>query len=157
MCVLWFLLQLVVVFLYWDLPPQRGNGEESASRGSEGGKEEEENADDDDEEKPLIASQELAGSYGSVAPPKGPAASNGALNHGSSPPREADKPSGPGFLSLRGVRRRRLSFVVSGSVRFNVTSGRRVHEGGGGGAPGCTVHHTLQSDGAGGSVATQEH
>uniref|UniRef100_H2T273 Major facilitator superfamily domain-containing protein 8-like n=1 Tax=Takifugu rubripes TaxID=31033 RepID=H2T273_TAKRU len=66
MCVLWFLLQLVVIFLYWDLPLQESakvkervlHGGTDAEDGK-GREEEEEEEEDTDEEKPLITSQEL--------------------------------------------------------------------------------------------------
>lgn len=93
MCLLWTLLQLVVVFMYWDLPPlEKGKAREglsSRSRDAEGEKAfvEEEN----EEEKPLMVSQELVGSYGSVVTSKplgyhSPAASDAMLNHDSPPP-----------------------------------------------------------------------
>ncbi len=96
MCLLWILLQLAVVFMYWDLPPlERGKAKESVTIQSR--KEEEEESerglveDDDDEGKPLMVSQELVGSYGSVVTPDppvyhAPAASNATLNHISPPP-----------------------------------------------------------------------
>ncbi|XP_060889779.1 uncharacterized protein mfsd8l1 isoform X1 [Labrus mixtus] len=75
MCLLWTLLQLAVIFMYSDLPPlERGkaNGNSiSHNREEESEQVEEEN----DEEKPLMASQELGGSYGSVV------SSNPILNH----------------------------------------------------------------------------
>lgn len=89
MCLLWILLQLAVLFMYWDLPPlERGKAKEnSTSLSREEGLLEEEN----DEEKPLMVSQELVGSYGSLVsynPPRypTPAASNATLNHVSPPP-----------------------------------------------------------------------
>lgn len=111
MCVLWFLLQLVVIFLYWDLPLQEsGKVKESVlHRGTdaEDGKSREEEEDDEetDEEKPLITSQELVGSYGSVAAANSQTALNAALNHTSSPspkPQGSYTSSGPGFFSSRG-------------------------------------------------------
>lgn len=102
MCVLWFLLQLVVGFLYWDLPPQeRGKAAESAPccrTETEERKRREEEDEEDEEEKPLMASRELGGSYGSVVSPN--------TNHTSSPsspPQDTDAPSSPGFFSSRGV------------------------------------------------------
>lgn len=71
MCVLWILLQLVVFFMYWDLPPlEKGNAKHKSKRragtdheqGLMGNEEEEE----DNEVKPLMESQEVTGSYGSV-------------------------------------------------------------------------------------------
>lgn len=130
MCVLWFLLQLVVMFLYWDLPLQgRGNAEESVPHGStdaEDGKGQAEEEEDTDEEKPLITSQELVGSYGSVAPPNTQAASNAALNHTSLPspkPQDSDTSSRPGFFSLRGGwEAMTLKFYISGNSRLHMNS-----------------------------------
>ncbi|XP_008329481.1 major facilitator superfamily domain-containing protein 8 [Cynoglossus semilaevis] len=67
MCLLWSLLQLVVVFMYWDLPPvEKGKVRASSASRSE----EEAEDDDDNEEEPLIRSEELMGSYGSVGTPQ---------------------------------------------------------------------------------------
>ncbi|XP_061636002.1 major facilitator superfamily domain-containing protein 8 isoform X2 [Phyllopteryx taeniolatus] len=70
MCLLWILLQLAVVFMYWDLPPlERGKDtlKKRSEMGNEQSIEKEEAEDEDDEEvKPLMRSQELVGSYGSV-------------------------------------------------------------------------------------------
>ncbi|XP_044056318.1 uncharacterized protein mfsd8l1 [Siniperca chuatsi] len=106
MCLLWVLLQLAVIFMYWDLPPlERGKAKESST--SQSMEEENEQGlveEDNDEEKPLMVSQELVGSYGSVAssnPPKcpTPAASNATLNHVSPPsspvPSESHESSSP--------------------------------------------------------------
>ncbi|XP_022607959.1 uncharacterized protein LOC111226897 [Seriola dumerili] len=96
MCLLWILLQLVVVFMYWDLPPlERRKAQESST--SKSGEEEneqglvEDEEEDNDEGKPLMRSQELVGSYGSVVTPNPSgnnisAASNATLNHISPPP-----------------------------------------------------------------------
>ncbi|XP_071377319.1 major facilitator superfamily domain-containing protein 8 [Centroberyx affinis] len=101
MCLLWILLQLVVLFMYWDIAPveRREAGESSASGGGEvevegeSGLVEEDEHGDDEEGKPLMGSQELLGSYGSVVTP----VSNGNLPHVSPPPSppppEADKSS----------------------------------------------------------------
>ncbi|KAJ8374271.1 hypothetical protein SKAU_G00048510 [Synaphobranchus kaupii] len=62
MCALWMLLQLVVLFLYWDLPPQ-----ETGDPGGGEGETEGETEQDDDEEKPLMRPKEIPGSYGSPA------------------------------------------------------------------------------------------
>nr|XP_057929139.1 uncharacterized protein mfsd8l1 [Doryrhamphus excisus] len=69
MCLLWILLQLAVLFLYWDLPPlEKGKDAAKAPHGVAENEEamEEEEGEDNDEGKPLMRSQELAGSYGSV-------------------------------------------------------------------------------------------
>ena len=91
MCLLWILLQLAVVFMYWDLPPlERKRAQENST--SKNGEEvnqhgfTEDEEEDNDEGKPLMRSQELVGSYGSVVtlnPSRNniSAASNAALNH----------------------------------------------------------------------------
>lgn len=90
MCLLWILLQMAVVFMYWDLPPlERAKAKESSICQSREEEESEQGLveEDNDEEKPLMASQELAGSYGSVVTSSHtPAASNTTLNHISPPP-----------------------------------------------------------------------
>ncbi|XP_071342029.1 major facilitator superfamily domain-containing protein 8 [Trachinotus anak] len=109
MCLLWILLQLVVVFMYWDLPPlERRKAHESST--SKSGEEEneqgliEDKEEDDDEEEPLMRSQELVGSYGSVVTPNPSsnnisAAPNATLNHisppASPPPPETNESSSP--------------------------------------------------------------
>lgn len=82
--------------MYWDLPPleRRRARESSTSKSGEEGSEQgltEEGEEDDDEGKPLMRSQELVGSYGSVVTPVLPGnnvsvASNSMLNHISPPP-----------------------------------------------------------------------
>ncbi|XP_077389425.1 major facilitator superfamily domain-containing protein 8 isoform X1 [Festucalex cinctus] len=74
MCLLWILLQFAVVFMYWDLPPlERGKETLKAEytdvvNKQRTGEEGEEVEDEEEEEvKPLMRSQELVGSYGSVA------------------------------------------------------------------------------------------
>ncbi|XP_040896496.1 uncharacterized protein mfsd8l1 [Toxotes jaculatrix] len=96
MCLLWILLQLAVIFMYWDLPPlEKRKAQESLTRKS--GEEEneqgpmEDEEEDNEEGKPLMRSQELVGSYGSVVTPNPlrnsiSAASNATLNHISPPP-----------------------------------------------------------------------
>ncbi|XP_034564914.1 uncharacterized protein mfsd8l1 [Notolabrus celidotus] len=68
MCLMWILLQLVVIFMYWDLPPleKAKPKENSVSHNQEEESEQGVVEESDEEEKPLIGSQELAGSYGSV-------------------------------------------------------------------------------------------
>ncbi|XP_038147727.1 uncharacterized protein mfsd8l1 [Cyprinodon tularosa] len=91
MFLLWILLQLAVVFMYWDLPPTekkkvyiKHNGEEYVH----GFGEEEDEVEE--EVKPLMTSQELVGSYGSVMTSSlcknhRSAASNNSLNQIHSP------------------------------------------------------------------------
>ncbi len=92
MCLLWLLLQLVVVFLYWDLPPlDKGKtGENSICQSREEDDEQGLEEEDNDEEKPLMRSQELLSSYGSVVTSNPltnhTPASNAAANHISPPP-----------------------------------------------------------------------
>uniref|UniRef100_UPI0037E9781F major facilitator superfamily domain-containing protein 8 n=1 Tax=Semicossyphus pulcher TaxID=241346 RepID=UPI0037E9781F len=110
MCLLWILLQLAVIFMYWDLPPlERGKAKvdsttQSREEENEREPEEEEEEEGNDEEKPLMGSQELVGSYGSVVPSNppvnhNPAVSNAALNHVSPPlspePQESHESSSP--------------------------------------------------------------
>lgn len=98
MCLLWALIQVVVVFIYWDLPPLENRKSKESLRsenreeGNEGGLVEEDN----EEEKPLMGSQDLGGSYGSVVtsnPPRcdSPSVSNDMLNH-ISPPHSPEQP-----------------------------------------------------------------
>ncbi|MGH0165834.1 UNVERIFIED_CONTAM: hypothetical protein FKN15_063816 [Acipenser sinensis] len=60
MCFLWMLLQLVILFMYWDLPP-RG----ALQREEQETKQEEEEEGQDEEEKPLVA-QDIQESYSSI-------------------------------------------------------------------------------------------
>ncbi|XP_061832002.1 major facilitator superfamily domain-containing protein 8 [Nerophis lumbriciformis] len=98
MCFLWILLQLAVIFMYWDLPPlERGKDtfkaehsvleNEQEIEGDEG--------EGDEEGKPLMRSQELLGSYGSVVAEDShrdgtTVTSDPTLNHISSSPEPAD-------------------------------------------------------------------
>lgn len=83
--------------MYWDLPPPaRGRAKGAPGGENENGPVEDEG---DDEEEPLMASQELGGSYGSVATSskcrRDPATS---VNHVSSDPPllpDSDEQSGP--------------------------------------------------------------
>lgn len=125
MCLLWILLQLAVVFMYWDLPPlERGKAKESFTSKSrevenkQGLVEDEEEGDD--EGKPLMGSQELAGSYGSVVTPNPTrnhtcAVSNATLNDISPPlspvPPESHESSTP-FKNFSVTRGRCLGVVV---------------------------------------------
>ncbi|MEQ2159478.1 hypothetical protein GOODEAATRI_023288, partial [Goodea atripinnis] len=91
MFLLWILLQLAVVFMYWDLPPMerrmtycssKHNGEENVHGFDEDEVEE--------EVKPLITSQEFVASYSSVmtcslSKNHKSAVSNNSLNHIDSP------------------------------------------------------------------------
>ncbi|KAJ0065031.1 hypothetical protein NL108_001023 [Boleophthalmus pectinirostris] len=71
MCTLWILLQLVIVFMYWDLPPlDRINAKDrQTNRSSENEQGAEDDEDNSDEAQPLMHSQEVHGSYGSVVTP----------------------------------------------------------------------------------------
>uniref|UniRef100_A0A3B5L260 Major facilitator superfamily (MFS) profile domain-containing protein n=1 Tax=Xiphophorus couchianus TaxID=32473 RepID=A0A3B5L260_9TELE len=71
MFLLWMLLQLAVVFMYWDLPPTERRKTDSISERHEEenvhGLGEENNEEEVEEEiVPLMTSQELVGSYGSM-------------------------------------------------------------------------------------------
>lgn len=65
MCALWLLMQLVVLFLYWDLPPP-GPGDTVGPEGGGEGETEGETEGGEDEEKPLMSPKETGGSYGSI-------------------------------------------------------------------------------------------
>lgn len=88
MCLLWILLQFVVVFLTVDLPPiEKRKARDSMTRKNQEEENEKSLVEDveesDEEGKPLIVSQELMGSYGSVvasSPPR-----NTTLNPNPSP------------------------------------------------------------------------
>ncbi|KAJ8418863.1 hypothetical protein AAFF_G00003620 [Aldrovandia affinis] len=86
MCLLWTLLQLVVMFMYWDLPPQEGGewgvstGEVQEEVGAEGGDAVVE------EEKPLVSAEVIPGSYGAVGQSESPTVPTGNLPHPSPPP-----------------------------------------------------------------------
>ncbi|KAF1385590.1 hypothetical protein PFLUV_G00109350 [Perca fluviatilis] len=90
MCLLWTLLQLAVIFMYWDLPPLENREDTQSSTGQSMEEEDHEHErvlveEDNDEERPLMGSQEVEGSYGSVLESKPPrldasAASNTTLN-----------------------------------------------------------------------------
>lgn len=107
MCLLWTLLQLVVVFMYWDIPPrQTGEPGGSVKEGDRDVVKSEADDDviegDDEEERPLMGPSELLGSYGAVVtldtPRPQSAVSNGDVSHISpppSPPPELDEPSSP--------------------------------------------------------------
>ncbi|XP_059922550.1 uncharacterized protein mfsd8l1 isoform X1 [Gadus macrocephalus] len=117
MCLMWILLQLAVVFMYWDLPPQekggpakgvasgaredvegetrRGRGPSLPGQPEEGSQEEEEE-EETDESKPLMTSNELQGSYGAVVTPDpaGGPVTNGDLARPSESP-EPEESAGP--------------------------------------------------------------
>ncbi|XP_071018538.1 major facilitator superfamily domain-containing protein 8-like [Oncorhynchus clarkii lewisi] len=68
MCFMWTLLQLVVVFMFWDLPPLEELVGEGAAGGAEGAGTVEEAAG-----KPLLGQRpDILGSYGSVVTPDPP-------------------------------------------------------------------------------------
>ncbi|KAK0144154.1 Major facilitator superfamily domain-containing protein 8 [Merluccius polli] len=114
MCLMWILLQLAVMFMYWDLPPlERDGSGESVKCG--GGREDvegerrrlslpveqdEDFQEEEDEGKPLMTSNELQGSYGAVVTPDPPRShvsgtvSNGVLSRRSESP-EPKEPAGP--------------------------------------------------------------
>ncbi|TDH08620.1 hypothetical protein EPR50_G00100070 [Perca flavescens] len=117
MCLLWTVLQLVVIFMYWDLPPLENRKSNESSPGQSIEEEEEEEDDDDDderglveedndEERPLMGSQEVGWSYGSVEVSKPPslevsAASNTTLNQISPSPSPGLPESYESFCSLK--------------------------------------------------------
>lgn len=115
--------------MYWDLPSlEKGRAKESLSSSSR----EEDNErglveEDNDEEKPLMGSQELGGSYGSVVtsnPPRydTPDDSIATPNHISPPaspvPQESQESSSPfkNFSMSRGWCMVVCAYVILGSV-----------------------------------------
>ncbi|KPP76344.1 major facilitator superfamily domain-containing protein 8-like [Scleropages formosus] len=60
MCLLWTLLELAVLLMYWDLPPQEGSNSNVLVR-------EVEEEGESDEEKLLMSSEEHSGFYGTVS------------------------------------------------------------------------------------------
>lgn len=100
--------------MYWDLPPrEKGRAQDGSTSHSTDAEDDKGLMEDgDDEEKPLIASQELAGSYGSVVTSNSsihhaPTASNATTNHVSAAsPVLPDKSShlNKGFCFSRGER-----------------------------------------------------
>ncbi|XP_032381639.1 major facilitator superfamily domain-containing protein 8 [Etheostoma spectabile] len=91
MCMLWILIQLAVIFMYWDLPPLEKGKAKHSPTGQSMEDERRLVEEDNDEERPLMGSQEVEGSYGSVVVSKPPrldasTASNTTLNHISAPP-----------------------------------------------------------------------
>ncbi|KAI9517360.1 hypothetical protein NQZ68_004577 [Dissostichus eleginoides] len=110
MCLLWTLIQLAVIFMYWDLPPLEKEKAKDRLRGQSKDEEDEQGLveEDNDEEKPLMGSQEIGGSYGSVvasntAMSDPSATSNATLNHISPPlspePPETHESSSPSKTS----------------------------------------------------------
>ncbi|XP_036443295.1 major facilitator superfamily domain-containing protein 8 [Colossoma macropomum] len=79
MCLLWLLLQLVVLLMFWDVPLQTSRGP---------AKEEEEEEEEDDEGRPLVQPHDLTGSYGTLStpPPRVQPVANGNLPQNSPPP-----------------------------------------------------------------------
>ncbi|CAL1592520.1 unnamed protein product [Knipowitschia caucasica] len=72
MCVLWILLQIFILFLYWDLPTAgktQTRAKKSSSENDQALDDEDHDDDDHDEAEPLMHSQEAQGRYGSVPPP----------------------------------------------------------------------------------------
>lgn len=84
MCLLWILLQFVVLFMYWDFTPQDDVRQSNGVVREEVEQEEEEN----EEGKPLVGPNELTGSYGTVTSVQSRASSvaNGDVTHVSPPP-----------------------------------------------------------------------
>ncbi|XP_048831886.1 uncharacterized protein LOC125708418 isoform X3 [Brienomyrus brachyistius] len=83
MCLLWILLQLAVLLMYWDLPP-----EDSASciiRDVV-------DVEEESEKEPLVGAEEPSGSYGTVCPSPSEPLPNGTLPHSSPPSSHSELP-----------------------------------------------------------------
>lgn len=95
MCALWILLQLAVVFMYWDLPPlEKNKAKVKQANGTCENEpitteDNEDNEDNNDEAQPLMYSQEVHGSYGSVVTP------SSSDNHISANANHVSQPSSP--------------------------------------------------------------
>ncbi|XP_068445925.1 major facilitator superfamily domain-containing protein 8 [Clinocottus analis] len=101
MCLMWTLLQVAVIFMYWDLLPL----EKEKAKGSPTSRSREQDDDqgfveeDNGEEKPLMGPRDRGGSYGSVLASDPPgydssSASNESLSR-ASPPASPVPPEGP--------------------------------------------------------------
>ncbi|TRY88442.1 hypothetical protein DNTS_018873 [Danionella cerebrum] len=67
MCLLWILLQFVVLFMYWDIPHENQRGNRVAAEQEEVETQQEVLEPEEDEEiRPLFSPNELTGSYGTV-------------------------------------------------------------------------------------------
>lgn len=103
MCLVWTLLQVVVVFMYWDLPPTEWEKDkETPCRKREVESSEEQlGAEDNDEKQPLIQSREVVGSdspslRSNLPSYQATAASNETVHHiAAPPPSECQESSGP--------------------------------------------------------------
>ncbi|XP_017543349.1 uncharacterized protein mfsd8l1 isoform X1 [Pygocentrus nattereri] len=78
MCLLWLLLQLVVLLMFWDVPSQPSRGPAK----------EEDEEEEEDEGRPLVQPHDLTGSYGTLStpPPRVQPVTNGNLPQNSPPP-----------------------------------------------------------------------
>lgn len=87
MCFMWILLQVAVVLMYWDIPPQDVAVHRDASAVVV--QEDEEDAEDeegeDEEGKPLVGTHESLGSYGTLPNEPVRAVANGTVPHGGRP------------------------------------------------------------------------
>ncbi|XP_035279426.1 major facilitator superfamily domain-containing protein 8-like isoform X5 [Anguilla anguilla] len=87
MCMMWALLQLVVLLMYWDLPPEAEDKEKEVEA-----EEEEEEVEGVEEDKPLMGPEEPLETYSAVTPEQLEALiiPNGNAAHGSPPPSITD-------------------------------------------------------------------
>ncbi|XP_063058007.1 uncharacterized protein LOC134451455 [Engraulis encrasicolus] len=117
MCFMWLLLQVAVMVMYWDIPPQQEmtnhsearavvveterDGDGDGEEGEEDGKGDD-NDDDvligDEEDKPLVGTQESLGTYGTLPSEPSRPVANGSLHH-PEPPGSPEHGEDPGKRS----------------------------------------------------------
>ncbi|XP_043115773.1 major facilitator superfamily domain-containing protein 8 [Puntigrus tetrazona] len=119
MCLLWILLQFVVLFLYWDFTPQ----DETHQRN---GVEQEEVEQEEEEGKPLVGPNELTGSYGTVTSVQSRSSSvaNGDVSRVSPPPEEVDSSPFRNFSASREFVREEVVVLLAAQfiTLFNQTA-----------------------------------
>lgn len=123
MCLLWILLQFVVLFMYWDFTPE----DDRRQRNGEVREEEEEEEEEDNEEgKPLVGPNELTGSYGTVTSVQSRASSvaNGEVTRAPPPPEDVSSSPFKNFSASREFLREEVVVLLSAQfiTLFNQTA-----------------------------------
>ncbi|KAJ8409464.1 hypothetical protein AAFF_G00228650 [Aldrovandia affinis] len=118
MCFMWLLLQLAVLLMYWDLPPEGTDEEE------EEGEEEQEVGEEED--KPLMGSEEPLDTYGAVSgdQPETAVTPNGNLPPPSPPPGTADADPFQNFSARKEFLREEVVILLTAQfiTLFNQTA-----------------------------------
>ncbi|XP_076133820.1 major facilitator superfamily domain-containing protein 8-like [Alosa pseudoharengus] len=108
MCFMWILLQVAVMLMYWDIPPQEESSPREARAVVVGGGEEESEGEglgeegEDEEGKPLVAHESL-GSYGTVPTEHITPVANGTVPHGPRPDSPELEPEPAGGSPLKAL------------------------------------------------------